>query len=278
MAFISVIIPSFNRANLLQRALNSVYAQSLPAGEVIVIDDGSTDNTQQIVTQHFPQADYIYQDNQGVSAARNAGIKRAKGDWLAFLDSDDEWLTHKLCQQVNALKSTDIKVCHTEEIWIRKGLRVNQMQKHKKTDGWIFKHCLPLCAMSPSSIMIHRDVFDCVGLFDSSFLACEDYDLWLKITPHFPVLLIQQPQIKKYGGHCDQLSQKYWGMDRFRIRALATSIKSGCLNIDNKMAAINMLVKKAKIVQKGALKRGKNDEVDYYQELIDYFVEEINRL
>jgi glycosyltransferase involved in cell wall biosynthesis len=271
MNSISVIIPSYNRADLLPRALNSVYAQSLPANEVIVIDDGSTDKTQQIIHQFFPQVAYIYQSNQGVSVARNTGIKCAKGDWLAFLDSDDEWLPNKLLQQINALKSTDIKVCHTEEIWIRHGIRVNPKQKHKKIGGWIFKQCLPLCAMSPSSMLIHRDVFKHIGLFNPAFLACEDYDLWLRITTYYPVLLIEQPQIKKYGGHADQLSQKYWGLDRFRIQALEQRINSSQLNLENKIAAINMLLKKAKIVQQGALKRGKNQEVIYYQQLIDTF-------
>ncbi len=268
---ISVIIPCFNRVELLQRALDSVYAQSLLADEVIVIDDGSTDNTQTMLKQYFPQVDYIYQSNQGVSAARNTGITRAKGQWLAFLDSDDEWLADKLFQQINALRATDYKVCHTEEIWIRHGVRVNQMNKHKKMGGWIFKHCLPLCAMSPSSIMIHCDVFNKVGLFDCSFLACEDYDLWLKITAKYPVLLIEQPQIKKYGGHDDQLSQKYWGLDRFRIQALEKIINTGCLTVENKIAAIKMLLKKATIIQKGALKRNKMEDVFYYQQLINYF-------
>ncbi len=268
---ISVIIPSFNRAQLLRRALASVYAQTLLADEVIVIDDGSTDDTQEVITQYFPQVTYIHQPNQGVSIARNTGIKRAKGQWLAFLDSDDEWLTNKLFQQINALKNTDYKICHTEEIWIRKGIRVNQMKKHKKPTGWVFKDCLPLCAMSPSSIMIHREVFNQVGLFDPSFLTCEDYDLWLRITACYPVLLIKEPQIKKYGGHEDQLSQKYWGMDRFRILALEKSINSGYLTPDNKIAAIEMLLKKAKIIQKGALKRGKTNDVAHYQQLINFF-------
>jgi len=268
---ISVIIPSFNRAHLLRRALTSVYAQTLPVDEVIVIDDGSTDETQTIVAHYFPQVTYIYQPNQGVSAARNTGIKQAKGQWLAFLDSDDEWLADKLFQQITALKNTDYKVCHTEEIWIRNGVRVNQMKKHKKPTGWIFKDCLPLCAMSPSSIMIHRDVFNQVGLFDSTFLTCEDYDLWLRITACYPVLLIKAPQIKKYGGHEDQLSQKYWGMDRFRILALEKSINSNNLTRANKIAAIEMLLKKAKIIQKGALKRGKINDVVHYQQLIDLF-------
>ncbi|MDQ7091579.1 MAG: glycosyltransferase family A protein [Methylococcales bacterium] len=271
MTFISVIIPTFNRASVLQRALNSIYAQTYPADEVIVVDDGSTDDTEQMIATYFPQVIYSYQTNQGVSAARNTGINQAKGNWLAFLDSDDEWLPTKLFQQVNSLKNTDYHVCHTEEIWIRNGVRVNQMKKHKKIGGWIFKECLPLCAMSPSSIMIHRHVFNEVGLFDLSFPACEDYDLWLKITEKYPVLLIESPQIKKYGGHDDQLSQQYWGMDRFRIQALENCINRGKLSLEDRGYAIEMLLKKATIFQKGTLKRGKKDAFEYYQRLINSF-------
>ncbi len=102
-----------------------------------------------------------------------------------------------------------MRVCHTDEIWIRNGRRVNARKKHGKKGGWIFQHCLPLCAMSPSSIMIHRDVFTALGGFDERLPACEDYDLWLRITARYPVLFTRQPLIEKYGGHDDQLSRKY---------------------------------------------------------------------
>ncbi len=268
---ISIIIPTFNRASLLKRALDSVYAQTLPTFEVIVVDDGSTDDTADIIKNHYPQTRYFFQNNQGVSAARNLGIENANGEWLAFLDSDDEWLPDKLAQQMQALNENDAKVCHTEEIWIRDGVRVNQMNKHKKSGGWIFRQCLPLCAMSPSSIIIHREVFRKTGPFDTSLPACEDYDLWLKITARYPVLFIETPQIKKYGGHEDQLSQKYWGMDRFRVQALENIIGSGVLDAQNREAAVGMLLKKARIYRKGALKRGKEQEALRYQRLIEAF-------
>jgi Predicted glycosyltransferases len=171
--------------------------------------------------REFPQVHYYYQDNLGVSAARNLGIQHTAGNWLAFLDSDDEWLPEKLANQQTALAANpEYKICHTEENWIRNGAPVKVPQKYAKTGGWIFKHCLPLCAMSPSTLLIHRSIFTDVGLFDSRLPACEDYDLWLRITAHYPVLLVEQPQINKHGGHKDQLSQAFWGMDRFRICAL----------------------------------------------------------
>lgn len=270
---ISLIIPTYNRCSLLKRALNSVFEQSRKPDEIIVVDDGSTDNTLDMLNNEFPQVTTIRQINKGVSAARNSGIQQAKGDWIAFLDSDDTWLAEKLAAQVRVLQQApDFKVCHTEEIWIRNGVRVNAMHKHKKAGGWIFKQCLPLCVMSPSSIMIDRSVFDDVGLFDESLPACEDYDLWLRISAKYPVFFIDQPLINKYGGHEDQLSHKYWGMDRFRIQALEKIINQGDLSEENKQDAIKMLVKKARIFRNGTLKRGKNKSVQHYQQLLDKYM------
>lgn len=269
---VSVIIPTFNRCKLLKRALDSVCKQTLAAFEIIIVDDGSTDDTAQMVNLYFPKVNYFYQSNKGVSSSRNKGLIEAKGDWIAFLDSDDEWLPGKLETQMQALKAEpDVKVCHTEEVWIRNGVRVNQMKKHKKKGGWIFSQCLPLCAMSPSSILIQRTVFEHVGGFDTTLSACEDYDLWLRITAQYPVLYIEQPQIIKYAGHEDQLSKKYWGMDRFRIKALQSIIVGNTLTDEYKQQAIAMLLKKCQIFQKGALKREKTEDVQHYQQIIDHY-------
>jgi len=266
---ISVVIPTYNRRDLLKRALLSVFAQSLLPAEVIVIDDGSTDGTDLMIARDFPLVRYYHQENAGVSSARNVGIDLAKGDWLAFLDADDEWLPDKLRQQSIVLAANpDSKICHTEEMWIRNGIRVNPAKKYTKTCGWIFTDCLLLCAISPSTVMIHRCVFDAIGVFDTDFPVCEDYDLWLRITANYPVLLIAEPQIKKYGGHEDQLSQKYWGMDRFRIQALQKIIDSGKLCQENQQSAITLLLTKAQIYLEGAIKREKTVEADYYRQLM----------
>jgi len=269
---ISVVIPTYNRCELLRRALLSVFSQSLLPFEVAVIDDGSTDGTNAMIRKEFPEVYYYRQDNCGVSSARNLGIHHTTGDWLAFLDSDDEWLQNKLIRQEAAFAaSPQSKVCHTEEIWIRNGVRVNPANKYAKKGGWIFEQCLPHCAMSPSTIIIHRSVFADIGLFDTCFPACEDYDLWLRITATYPVILIEEPQIKKYGGHEDQLSQKLWGMDRFRIKALQKIIDTGQLSNENQQAAVIMLQKKAKIYLNGLTKRGKTEEANVYQQLIQRY-------
>lgn len=234
-----------------------------------MIDDGSNDATAAMMSTEFSDVDYHSQPNSGVSAARNAGIRQAAGTWLAFLDSDDEWLPDKLAAQVELLTAhPELKVCHSDEIWIRHGRRVNAMKKHAKQGGWIFQHCLPLCAMSPSSVLIHRSVFDAIGVFDTTLPACEDYDLWLRITARYPVGYIDAPQIIKYGGHDDQLSRKYWGMDRFRIQALQRIIEDGHLQEPDRKAAVAMLLNKTAIYLNGCNKRGKESESAYYTELI----------
>ena len=260
---ISAIIPTFNRAHLLPRAVDSILSQTLPPHSVIIVDDGSTDGTEKLIKKNYPEIKYLKQDNLGVSAARNAGITATSCEWLAFLDSDDEWLPEKLARQMEVLNlAPAMKICHSDEIWIRNGKRVNPLKKHSKSGGWMFKKALPICCISPSSAMIHRSVFDNVGLFEESLPACEDYDLWLRVTSSYPVLYISEKLVVKHGGHQNQLSEKYWGMDRFRIQALENIILSGNLSDENLNDAKQMLQEKTIIFSNGARKRGRTAEAE----------------
>jgi len=263
---ISVIITTCNRKHTIERAIDSVITQKRPADEIILIDDGSTDHTDQLVQKKYPNLKYVWQENQGISHARNTGISLSSGTWIALLDSDDEWLSSKLDTQIRALQDKpDYRICHTNELWIRNGRRVNPMKKHEKSGGFIFKKCLPLCIISPSSVMMQRSVFEAYGRFDESLPVCEDYDLWLRFCAFLPVLYLEDPQILKYGGHKDQLSHKFWGMDRFRIKAIEKIIDNPDLTPENRKAAINTLLDKIDIYILGAKKRGKTDEVLIYQ-------------
>jgi glycosyltransferase involved in cell wall biosynthesis len=265
---ISVIIPTHNRAGLLPRALDSVLVQTLAPLEIILVDDGSTDGTEALMDGRYPCVRYLKQANRGVSAARNHGIAEARGEWIALLDSDDAWLPGKLAAQREALAAEPgHRLCHTEEIWIRNGRRVNAMRKHAKVGGRIFRQCLPLCVISPSSALIHRGLFEQLGGFDEQLPACEDYDLWLRICAGEPVLFVAEPQIAKHGGHADQLSRRHWGMDRFRVRALEKIIGSGRLGAGDREAAIEMLVRKAGILAAGAEKRGNEERAGEYRAL-----------
>ncbi len=263
---LSVIIPTFNRCDLTSRAITSVLHQTRLPDEILIIDDGSIDSTPETLPGQFPETRYIRQENGGVSAARNRGIQEAGGDWLAFLDSDDEWLPRKLERQADALtKAPSFQICHTNEIWIRDGRRVNPMKKHEKHGGHIFRFCLPLCVISPSSVILHKSIFERIGLFDEHLPVCEDYDMWLRITPLYPVLYLEETLVVKYGGHQDQLSRSLWGMDRFRITALEKVIRSGILSHDDRRAAIDMLLEKIDVYLIGARKRGKDNEMRDYQ-------------
>jgi len=269
---ISVVIPSYNRVDVLIRAIDSVLAQTSAVDEIIVVDDGSDDDTRAQVTRQYPDIKYIYQDNRGVSAARNRGIAQSKSSWIAFLDSDDSWLPQKIEHIRSAQQQhQEYQIYHSNEIWIRNGVRVNAMNKHRKTGGWIFQQCLPLCVISPSAVVIKSELFEAVGRFDESMPACEDYDLWLRICHQYPVHYIDQPLITKHGGHDDQLSSRYWGMDRFRIRALQNLLYKYRLNKEDRAATEAMLEKKLTILLKGARKHSNQQIIDEFQPILTSF-------
>ena len=270
---ISVIIPTYNRKETLKRAIQSVLIQSYTPYEIIVIDDGSNDGTKEWLKDNFPNVKYIYQMNSGVSSARNKGIKFARGDWIALLDSDDEWLPSKLKDQAKEIElNPAAKFLHTNEIWIRNGVRVNQMKKHKKYGGYIFEKCLDMCRISPSSVLIKKDIFDEFGMFDETLKVCEDYDLWLRFASKYPVHFLDQPLIKKYGGHSDQLSKVDDGIESYRIRSLKKIMNSGILNKKQKTITKDVLVKKMYIYAKGLEKRNKIRELNNTKKNIQYWI------
>lgn len=270
---VSVIIPTFNRANLLPRALQSVLQQSRPADEVIVVDDGSSDGTRELLDAQFPSVSLIVQNNRGVSAARNRGVAASSGRWLAFLDSDDEWLPEKLELQMQAaVTNPQCSLIHSDEIWIRRGVRVNQMKKHRKSGGDIFLDCLPRCVISPSAVVLRRELFDAVGQFDESLPACEDYDLWLRICHQQEILYIDKPLLKKYGGHEDQLSNRHWGMDRFRVRALDKLLSEASLEADKEQETRAILLEKCRVLMTGARKRNNATLLAYCEAMVQKHV------
>ena len=269
---VSIIIPTFNREGCLFRAISSVLAQEGVSFELIVVDDGSTDGTKVLIEKMVlenPAIRYFFQSNQGPSAARNLGIKKAQAPLIAFLDSDDEWRPGKLKAQLDFFRENpDVLICQTEEIWIRSGVRVNPMDKHKKSGGYIFEKCLRLSIVSPSCVMMRREFFDEVGFFDETFPACEDYDLWLRASARFPIGLIPTPFVIKYGGHADQRSHQFPVMDQFRIKSLLKLINTNHLTNVQKEAATSELIRRCKIVSLGAKKRGKIEEAEFYERLI----------
>ena len=263
---ITAVIPSYNRHATLARALHSVLGQSHPVDQVIVVDDGSDDASAAMVARDFPAVELMRQPNRGVSAARNAGIAAARGDWIALLDSDDAWLPHKIARVRDAVaRYPGYALYHSDETWIRRGRRVNPKRKHRKHGGWIFRHCLPLCAISPSAAVIRRDRLVELGGFDESLPACEDYDLWLRLCSRYPVHYIDEPLVTRYGGHADQLSARYPAMDRFRVRALARLLDETTLAADDARAARETLQRKLDILIAGAIKHGNRDIIAEFE-------------
>ena len=267
MTEVSVIIPTYNREKFISECVQSVLAQTLPAREIIIVDDGSTDATYNILrdlgfnslSTKKTVLRYFFQQNRGVSSARNLGIKEARSEYIALLDSDDLWLKSKLDRQVSAFQNDtqSSRLCHTDEIWIRNGVRVNQHKKHKKHGGNVFQSCLKLCCISPSSAMMHRSVFEDFGFFDEDLPACEDYDFWLRYSAKEDVNFIDEPLIIKKGGHSDQLSGAHWGMDRFRIYSIEKILNEHDLKLVYKIEAIREIILKLEILINGSQKRQK---------------------
>ena len=254
---VSVVIPTYNRVPYLGRAITSVLKQSYPVNEIIVIDNGSTDQTLSFIKKKFTSIRVIIEKKRGVSFARNLGIKNCKYNWIAFLDSDDEWITDKIEKQFVLLKESNFKYqfIHTNEIWIKNGMLKNQKKKHLKKGGYIFEDCLDICKISPSSVLIKKELFDRYGLFDNKFKVCEDYELWLRITSKIKIGYLDKPLIKKHGGHKGQLSDKYWGIDRYRIKALEKILINDNLKKQQKLKVLEYLLKKINIILLGAINR-----------------------
>lgn len=275
---ISVIIPTYNRASYLKEAIDSVLGQDYFSNshqsksfELIVVDDGSTDDTKKVVESYSQKIRYKFQEHTGVSSTRNLGLKLSQGDFIAFLDSDDLWKKEKIRLQMKFMEAhPEAVVCCTQEIWIRNGVFVNPKKKHRKYSGWIFEKVLPLCLLSLSSALFRRRLFDEIGGFDSSLPACEDYDLGIRLAHRYPLYFLDEPLIIKRGGHEDQLSKKYWGMDRFRVKALEKALEWDLSEKERKLVKKQML-KKCRILISGFEKRGKNSEALKYRRIMDKY-------
>ena len=267
---ISVIIPTYNRYYFLEKAVKSVLKQSLKDFELIVVDDGSKDGTKELIQSFCGERfRYFYQENRGVSAARNKGVIESKGDLIAFLDSDDCWKEKKLEKQVKVMESNSCLISHTQELWYRRGKILNQKKKHRKRSGNLFKKSLEMCSISMSTVMIRKSLFDEVGLFDENLTVCEDYDLWLRITSKYPVHLLDEELTVKDGGRSDQLSKKIPMPDRFRIQSIYKLLEDGVLDKNQSIMALKALQKKCKIYINGCRKHRRDEEALKYESILN---------
>jgi glycosyltransferase involved in cell wall biosynthesis len=273
MALVSVIIPTFDRAQGVIRAIDSVLGQTCKDHEVIVVDDGSSDGTQASLSPYGGRITLLtHTANRGVAAARNTGIRGSGAPFVAFLDSDDFWLPGKLEAQLAFFREVpSARACQTQELWVRNGRRVNPGRRHQKPSGDIFEPSLKLCVVSPSAVVLRRSLLDEIGPFDEDLPACEDYDLWLRISCTYPIHLIDKALVVKEGGHADQLSRRFHGMDRFRIRAIEKLLQGGRLSAAQRQAALKELQSKCRIYGQGCIKRGREEEGRHYLALPEQF-------
>lgn len=269
---ISVVLPTYNRAHCISRAIDSILWQSKSVGEIIIVNDGSFDFTLTALKAYGGCISIIEQENAGVSSARNAGILVAKYPWVAFLDSDDQWRTHKISMQWAYVKENpSCQLLHTNEWWYRHGRRVNPMKKHKKGGGNQFFQSLERCVISPSSVLVRRELLLKLGMFDTELPACEDYDLWLRICSQYNVDYLPESLLIKFGGHHDQLSRRYPVMDQFRVQALEKLLKSSILSVEQYCAARSVLIKKITIILNGAYRRNHHHLVDIYEKKLKQY-------
>ena len=326
---VDVIIPSYNRRELLKRAVRSVQKQTFRGWRLWAVDDGSTDGTAEEFARAFgpgglegrlsrprpalrtasqaaaaalaadfeasrpepsdlasagraaaDRADGLagalsrktrpfkkkaggrielvrLKSRKGVSYARNRGIERGREKWVAFLDSDDEWLPEKLEKQLEfAAAHPDLPLIHCNEIWLKNGRPLAQKKKHKKQGGRIFIPAARLCCVSPSAALLKRSLLEEIGLFREDFPVCEDYELWLRALSRYAAGFVEEALVIKHGGHGDQLSRRYPAMDFWRVKALKDYVEDSRLSEEERLAAGRILREKAEILLKGCKKHG----------------------
>lgn len=266
MPTVSVIVPVYNRIEPLLRAIASVRAQTFQNFELLIVDDFSTLDIAPVLSS-LPVR-YLKSDRKGVSGARNTGIRAAAGEFIAFLDSDDEWRPLKLEKQIAYLNlHPDVSLVHSNEIWQRRGEIVKQSAKHRKSGGRVFDKCTESCVIGPSCTMVRRSLFDRVGFFDESFPVCEDFDLWLRITSQEDIGFLEEDLTIKHGGHDDQLSMQYHSMDLWRVRALSKHLKNSNLSMTEHSILRESLRKKSTYLLTGFQKHNNLENVE---EIVNY--------
>ena len=266
---VSVIIPTYNRRAMLLEAIDSVHAQSIREFELIVVDDGSTDGSAEHLKGLAKTVRVERIEHRGPAAARNHGVALARAPLIAFLDSDDLWLPAKLERQLAFMRaSPDCAISQTNEIWIRKGRRVNPGLRHRKRAGDIFIDSLRTCLISMSATMMRTELFRSLGGFDEMMDAAEDYDLWLRILIDHEAGLLDEPLVTRRGGHPDQTSATTAAIDRFRILALTKLLAYDRLSPARRTAVIEVHAEKCRIYAGGLARRGRID-ARFYERIAD---------
>jgi glycosyltransferase involved in cell wall biosynthesis len=271
---VSVIIPTYNRRAMVREAIDTVLAQTVASYELIVVDDGSADGTaEDLARLGAERAGIVHIErtaNRGPAAARNRGVAMARAPLVAFLDSDDLWSPEKLERHLEFMRENPgCAISQTNETWIRNGRRVNPGMRHRKRAGDFFVESLRTCLISPSAVLMSKDLFDSIGGFDEDMRAAEDYDLWLRIQVKHEVCLLDEPLVTRRGGHLDQLSATTQAIDRFRILALAKLLGGDSLSPERRLATTEVLIEKCQIYATGLARRGRIDAAREYESIAE---------
>lgn len=232
-----MIIPTYNRRDLLPRALDSVLAQTMPVDEIIVIDDGSTDGTEDMLRARYgDRIRYVWQPNAGVSAARNHGLRLAQGRYLALLDSDDLWLPTKTERQVSFLDAQPdfgMVVCDVERIdGEYRHIDVLRRRDIVREDGWVLRWILHNPALVPASVLMRREVFDQLGGFDEQLRTAEDLEFHLRVARHWKIGVVEQALVRAMRGH-DGLSAADSTYDDY-VRVVEAAVAGARGNVDDR--------------------------------------------
>jgi glycosyltransferase involved in cell wall biosynthesis len=213
MPKVSVVIPTYNRAESLPKAVASVLRQTFQDFEIVVVDDASTDDTDEVVRSFSDERiRYIrHETNKREAETRNTGVQNSKGEYISFIDDDDEWLPEKLELQVDLLDKSPpiVGAVYTGFVRIESatGKTLSQWMPAKR--GSIFRDMLGQNWVgTPSTVVLRRECFDSVGLFDPTIVFGPDYDMWLRLAEKYQFDCIQQPLVKYYI-HSDRLSTNY---------------------------------------------------------------------
>jgi glycosyltransferase involved in cell wall biosynthesis len=225
---VSVVIPTYNYAHYLPEAVDSVLAQSFDSVEIVVVDDGSTDKTTEVLRRFGGQVTYIRQVHRGLAVARNTGIRAARGQYIAFLDSDDLWIREKLSLQVarlDAERQVGLVYCETFLFDDATQATVGTHGDHSPhPSGRILRWLVRGNVIPSPTPVVRRDVFDRVGLFDETLSACEDWDMWIRIGRVCEIVYIDRT-LARYRLHRSNMSRDHELLMTGGLRVLEKSFR-----------------------------------------------------
>ena len=191
---ISAIVTTYNYARFVQRAVDSVLDQTYPVAEVIVVDDGSTDNTREVLAVYGDRIKYVHQANGGISSARNTGMRHASHPWVAFLDADDRWLPEKIARQVEVAEADPALDLVYTSLWL------HTPGSEPKLHTALAPHLLwprfrYINNITPSSVMVRRETLLGAGGFDETIKRCEDWEMWVRLGPGLRCAAVEEPSV-----------------------------------------------------------------------------------